>query len=63
MISLTALVDFPLQITSIQLDVSVLLGLAWSSPDWNGSEHLRPRRIRVGRGAGISLRQKRVNLP
>jgi hypothetical protein len=32
--ALMALVDFPFQIASLQLDIVVITGLAWSSPTW-----------------------------
>ena len=33
-VALMALGDFPFQIASLQLDIAVLAGLAWSSPAW-----------------------------
>lgn len=42
---LHALVDFPLQIASIQLYVVVLLGLLWSSRSWLcASKHRAPKK-------------------
>lgn len=37
-VAMHAMIDFPLQIASLQLYVAVYLGLCWGSPQWNASD-------------------------
>jgi hypothetical protein len=51
-LAVTALVDFPLQIASIQLGAAVVTGLAWSSEGWTSRQNPSVEKTRYERRAG-----------
>jgi O-antigen ligase len=53
-VALHALVDFPLQIASIQLYVVTYLGLCWGSGTWDRRENTRKSFRRIGGIASLS---------
>ena len=59
LVAATAAVDFPLQIASIQFEVSVLLGLLWSCTGWESQpssrEEVRQTRARISLPVGAHL--------
>jgi O-antigen ligase len=45
-VMLHAMVDFPLQVLSLQMYAGILLGLAWGSRNWAVETHDRPVAVR-----------------